>query len=283
MKRSTKNILLILLIIAILLLVYYFYIQSKEKEPIDGNLPVMELEEDETIAAPIVVFEADFNLPFPVAENQVLERPFYTLSYNKEHEQADWVAYKMYPFPDSLSVKRKDAFRPDPLIDGGSATLEDYKRSGYDRGHLAPAKALSFSKESMKESFFMSNMSPQVPMFNRGIWRFLEAQIYTWSKQSDSLYVVTGPVLNNPLGTIGENQVSIPHSYYKTIVRFKDGNATGIGFLLKNEKSPESYFDFVTSIDSLEQVTGINFYAQFPEELQNRIEANKEVESFIVE
>ncbi len=283
MKRSTKNILVILLIIAILVVVYYFYTKSKQKEPIDGDLPIVELEESETVPPATIVFEADFNLPFQVADNQVLVRPFYTLSYNKEHEQADWVAYKMYPFPDSSSVKRKDAFRPDPLIEGGSATLEDYKRSGYDRGHLAPAKAMSFSKESMKESFFMSNMSPQAPMFNRGIWRFLEAQIYTWSKESDSLYVVTGPVLDNPLGTIGENEVSIPHSYYKTIVRFKDGNVTGIGFLLKNEKSRQSYFDFVTSIDSLEQVTGINFYAKFPEELQSRIEANREVESFSVE
>jgi endonuclease G len=284
MKRSTKNILLILLILAILVAVYYFYTQSNQEQPIDGKLPVPELEDDENVKpSKTAAFKADFNLPFPIAENQVLVRPFYTLSYNKEHAQADWVAYKMFPFPDSLSVKRKDAFRPDPLIEGGSATLGDYKKSGYDRGHLAPAKALSFSKESMSESFYMSNMSPQVPMFNRGIWRFLEAQVYSWSKESDSLYVVTGPVLNDPLGTIGDNEVSIPHSYYKTIVRFKDGNISGIGFLLKNEKSPQSFFDFVTSIDSVEQATGIDFYAQFPEELQNRIEANKEVSSFAVE
>jgi len=281
MKRSAQNILLILLIITILAAVYYFYTTSQQKEPIEGDLPVIEIVEDET-AEPIV-FTADFNLPFPLAEHQVLMRPFYTLSYSQEHEQADWVAYKMLPFPDSLSVKRKDAFRPDPLIEGGSATLEDYKKSGYDRGHLAPAKAMSFSKESMKESFFMSNMSPQVPMFNRGIWRFLEAQVYDWSKESDSLYVVTGPVLDNPLGSIGENEVSIPRSYFKTIVRFKDGNTTGIGFLLKNEKSSQPYFDFVTSIDSIEQVTGINFYAQFPDELQNRVEANKKVSAFVVE
>lgn len=283
MNKSTRNILGSLLVIILLVVAFYYYWQF-EQVAIEGDL---NKESDETIEEvtkeETLLFGADFNLPIEVEDHQILARPYYTLSYNKTHEQADWVAYKMFPFPDSLSVKRKDAFRPDPLVEGGSATLEDYKRSGYDRGHLAPAKAMSFSKESMKESFFMSNMSPQAPMFNRGIWRFLEAQVYIWSKESDSLYVVTGPVLDNPLGTIGKNQVSIPRSYYKTIVRFQDGNITGIGFLLKNEKSKESYFDFATTIDSIEQVTGIDFYSSFPQDLQNRVEANKAVSAFIVE
>lgn len=221
-----------------------------------------------------------FNLPSELG-NQIIKRPFYTLSYNKTHEQADWVAYTMLPFPDSISVKRKDAFREDPLVEGGSATLDDYKKSGFDRGHLAPAKAMSFSKESMSESFFLSNMSPQVGIgFNRGIWRFLEAQVYKWSKESDSLYVVTGPVLDNPLGTIGENKVSIPRSYYKTILRFKGNEITGIGFLLKNEKSKESFFKFATSIDSIEKITGIDFYHEMDSILQSKVEANKKLSQF---
>ncbi len=279
MKKSTRNTLVFILVLIIIATVVYFYWQSQQEKNIEGDLNSLELNEEEKEES-AVVFKADFNLPIEVESHQIIPRPFYTLSYNKTHEQADWVAYKMYPFPDSLSVKRKDAFRPDPLVDGGSAALADYKKSGYDRGHLAPAKALSYSKESMKASFFLSNMSPQVGMFNRGIWRFLEAQVYKWSKESDSLYVVTGPVLDNPLGTIGENEVSIPRAYYKTIVRFKDGNVSGIGFLLKNEKSKQSYFDFVTSIDSIEQVTGIDFYHQFNKDLQDRIEKNKEVEKF---
>jgi endonuclease G len=121
------------------------------------------------------------------------------------------------------------------MVKKGSASLADYLKSGYDRGHLALVKALSYSKESMKASFFLSNMNSQVSMFNRGIWRFLEAQVYQWSKESDSLYLVTGPILDHPIGIIGKNNVSVPRSDYKTIVRFKDNKITGIGFLLKNE------------------------------------------------
>ena len=126
-------------------------------------------------------------------------------------------------------------------------------------------------------------MSPQASMFNRGIWRFLEAQVYQWSKESDSLYLVTGPILDHPIGIIGKNKVSVPRSYYKTIVRFKDNKITGIGFLLKNEKTKDSFFKFATSIDSIEQVTGIDFYEQTDDKLEARFEQNKHISAFIDE
>ena len=126
----------------------------------------------------------------------------------------------MYPFPDSLAVKRKDAFRPDPMVKKGSASLADCLKSGYDRGHLAPAKALSYSEESMKASFFLSNMSPQVSMFNRGIWRFLETSFINGLK-SVSLYLVWVLSLNHPIGIIGKNNVSVPRSDYKILFDLK--------------------------------------------------------------
>lgn len=278
MKSTTKNILIILLIVIIVVAIYFYWTSREHPASVKSNITEEKVVDESEEEAVIVAF----NLPSEIGTHQIIARPYYTLSYNNDHEQADWVAYTMYPFPDSLSVKRKDAFRPDPLVEGGSATLNDYKKSGYDRGHLAPAKALSYSKESMKASFFLSNMSPQVGSgFNRGIWRFLEAEVYKWSKESDSLYVVTGPVLDNPLGTIGESKVSVPRAYYKTIVRFKGEEVTGIGFLLKNEKSKENFSKFATSIDSIEQVTGIDFYQKMNDTLEMKIEANKEILKFI--
>jgi endonuclease G len=267
---------------------YSLYQQDNETQEPEETVEIVEtsvsnLTTSHTKVVDLKELLKPLGLPSEVDNHQVVQKKYYTLSFNPNHKQADWVAYTMYPFPDSMSVKRLGSFKADPDVIGGSATLADYKGSGYDRGHLAPAKALSYSKESMRQSFYLSNMSPQVPKFNQGIWRLLEAQVYKWSKESDSLYVVSGPVLDNPIGAIGESNVSIPRSYYKTIVRFSNGEVTGIGFLLENKKfgSKESYFKYVTSIDSIEQVTGIDFYYEFEDASEAKIESNKVVSEFI--
>ena len=280
MKSFNKSSTLAIIVVIILIGVLYFYWQPQQTS-IEGDLTEVEtvepIEKEEKIKEKEVVA---FNLPVEIG-NQIIVRPYYTLSYNNTHEQADWIAYTLYPLEDSLRVKRKDNFRADPEVEEGSASLKDYKGSGYDRGHLAPSKAMSYSKEAMNASFFMSNMSPQVPSFNRGIWKKLEAQVLDWSKESDSLYVVTGPVFDSPLGTIGENKVTIPRYYYKTILRFQKGSMTGLAFMLENKKSSASYFDFATSIDSIEKATGIDFYYQLNDDVEAKIEANKEVSKLV--
>ena len=222
----------------------------------------------------------DFSLPLKTV-NQVVKHQIYTLSYSESDEQAEWVAYKLFKNSINHSIKRKDNFRQDISITTGSATLKDYKNSGFDRGHLAPAKTMSYSKETMSDSFFMSNMSPQKPSFNRGIWKKLEEKVRDLILISDSLYIVTGPVLENSLGKIGENKVTIPSAYYKTIIRFKDDKLFGIGFLLKNEKSNRELSMFSVSIDSIEKVTGLNFFYQLDSVVQNRIERNSKYQYFI--
>ncbi len=279
MKKSTRNSVIFIILLVIVAAAVYYYNPVMDPPNVEADITEVS-EEKPAEEVKVIAFTKEFNQPAEVPDHQILYKPHYTLSYNKEHEQPDWVAYTLYPFPDSISVKRKNSFRPDPEVIGGSATLADYKRSGYDRGHLAPSKAFSFSKEAMKDTYFMSNMSPQLPGFNRDIWRKLEARIYSLSKESDSLYVVTGPVLDNILGSIGDNKVSIPRAYYKTVVKFKDGKINGLGFLLNNEKNSGSFWDFSTSIDSIEQVTGIDFYYQFEKSLQDRIESNTSMEGF---
>ena len=117
-------------------------------------------------------------LPSQQSNGQIVHHANYTLQYNEEHEQASWVAYRLTSHHlQNPSTKRKDNFRSDPKVKTGSATLSDYKGSGYDRGHLAPAADFKWSSTAMSESFYMSNMSPQVPGFNRGIWKKLESKI----------------------------------------------------------------------------------------------------------
>ena len=213
-------------------------------------------------------------LPNKVGSN-IVEHSHYTLGYNEEHEQASWVAYRLtgHLIQNPLT-KQKDDFRSDPKVKTGSATLSDYKGSGYDRGHLAPAADFKWSATAMSESFYMSNMSPQVPGFNRGIWKNMESTVRNWAVENDEIYIVTGPVLGNTLGSIGSNRVSIPSQYYKVILDYKEPDTKGIGIIMPNEKSDASLSFYAVSIDEVERVTGIDFFPELPDKIEKRIESN---------
>lgn len=147
----------------------------------------------------------------------------YTVCYEEKFEQAKWVAYRLTAaMCNNNEEERKDDFREDKAIKTGSAVPEDYKKTGYDRGHLCPAGDMAWSEIAMSESFYMSNMSPQEPKFNRGIWKTLESQVREWAKQEEELYIVTAGVLEKGLPTIGEkNKVAVPKLYYKVILDVK--------------------------------------------------------------
>jgi endonuclease G len=207
---------------------------------------------------------------------QIIHHKYYSLSYSEEDEQAEWVAYKIVSNK-LQNIDRTNDFREDPNIRTGSAEIYDYQGSGYDRGHLAPAKTMSLNETSMSESFYMSNMSPQIPGFNRGIWKRLEEKIRYWAEANDSLYVVTGPILDRPIDLIGDNDVTVPRAFYKTIVGFTNENIKGIAFVIPNQESDKSLYSYVVSIDEVEGITGIDFYYNLDSQIQNEVEANTNV------
>jgi len=209
----------------------------------------------------------------PISGEQIVYRSGYSLSYNEQHEQASWVAYALTADQVRGTVKRINDFRVDPEIKTGSASLSDYRGSGYDRGHLAPAADMKWSTTVMSESFYMSNMSPQNPSFNRGIWKRLENQLRQWALDEQKLHIVTGGVLKEGLDTIGENQVSIPEYFYKVVLDYEKPILKGIGFILRNEKSEMPLEKYAVSIDSVEQLTGIDFYYSLPDSIEDSIES----------
>ena len=175
-------------------------------------------------------------LGIPGKCDTLIDRPGYALGYIEYHEQAAFVIYKLTA-REALTkeVQRTNRFRRDPEIPTGSATTADYRRSGYDRGHLAPAADMAFSVQTMADSFFMSNMSPQKPAFNRGIWKRLEEQVRQIAIREKAIYVVTGPILpKKKTVTIGANQVTVPTHYYKVIFDLTPPRKI-IGFILPNE------------------------------------------------
>ncbi|MDP4209014.1 MAG: DNA/RNA non-specific endonuclease [Bacteroidota bacterium] len=195
-------------------------------------------------------------------DGQVVEYSGFTLKYVEKFEQSEWVMYLLTRNMVAETVaKRSNNFRPDPNISTYSATPADYKGSGYDKGHLCPAGDMRWSAQAMSETFFMSNMSPQKPAFNRGIWKHLEEKVREWATNNDSIVVISGPVLKDGLNTIGtKNKVSVPLLYYKVIADISYPTYKTIAFVMKNEGYDKSIYDFAVSVDSVEHLTGMDFF-----------------------
>ncbi len=227
-------------------------------------------------AQPIPSTEGSDNLAYgiPGKADYIVDREGYALGYSEYHEQASWVIYRMtYEEATAKVANREDNFREDPQIPSGSATLADYKKSGKDRGHLAPAADMSFSIKTMDESFYMSNMSPQEPDFNRGIWKDLEAQVRSFAITEKDIYVVTGPILpQTKTITIGPNKVTVPDRYYK-VVWSRTPPGKMIGFILPNAGSTKSLQSFAVTVDKVEAETGLDFFSEIPQPQQEQLES----------
>ena len=221
-----------------------------------------------------LLFSQQLELPKFAPSDQIVHHSNYTLNYSELHEQAEWVAYTLSSSDVYGSVGRTNDFRADPKVKTGSASLSDYKGSGYDRGHLAPAGDMKSTYTAMSESFYMSNMSPQKPGFNRGIWKKLEGNVRNWASDNGEIYVVTGPILSGSYPSIGSNQVSIPNYYYKVILDYKEPEIKGIGFVLPHQKSSSSIQSFAVTIDEVERKTGIDFFHTLPDDVEEQIESD---------
>jgi endonuclease G len=202
----------------------------------------------------------------------VIHHQYYSLSYIEKHEQAEWVAYTVTPQHLKRTKYERPKFTQDPKIYTASAHLKNFKKSGYDRGHLCPAADMKISKQAYEDTFYTSNVSPQLPEFNKGVWNRLENKVRYWVTKYDGLFVITGGVLENNLNTIGPESVSVPKFYYKILLDDSRGKYSAIAFLVPHEKSDKPLYEFVVSVRTIEALTGIDFFYQLPQEIQDEIE-----------
>lgn len=206
----------------------------------------------------------------------IIEHGFFTLSYSENHEQAEWVAYPLLKEHISSNEFKRPYFIEDREIETKSADWRSYKNSGFDRGHLCPAADRLFSYEAFHETFLTSNISPQNKEFNSGIWNKLEQQTRRWAKKYDGVYVVTGGVLKENLNRIGYEKVSVPEYFYKIIVDFSDKKPKAIAFIIPNQATSNSFYEYVTTIDEIEEITGIDFFSEMDAKTQNALESKLE-------
>lgn len=199
--------------------------------------------------------------------NLYLCRDGYVVGYNYQTKQASWVAFKLTKAKVANKLKREDRFKEDsdvPFV--YRSTLDDYKRSGYDRGHLASYASMDFSKKSADESFYMSNMSPQKAGLNRQGWERLETDERIWTNMYDGIYVYTGPVYKKQKvhKTIGDNKVAVPNSYFKII--YVPSKNKAIAFVMPNARVDKKKIEnYRTSIKDIENLTGLHFLTNIPD------------------
>lgn len=203
----------------------------------------------------------------------IVKHDHFLLSYSEPHEQAEWVGYALKKEHLTYDDRKRPYFIEDPNVRTKSADWRNYKHSGYDRGHLCPAGDRRFSEYAYNETFYTSNISPQDREFNAGIWNQLENKIRRWVKKEGTHYVFTGGILEKNLKGIGDEDVAVPKYFYKIIAKGNSSNIEAIAFLMPNKPSGKSIKSFVVPIDEIEQLTGIDFFKELPNEGQQKLES----------
>lgn len=212
--------------------------------------------------------------------SQQISHKAYTVDYNEEWRLANWVAYSLDSSQTKGPVERYTQFNPDPQVKGATAQWWDYKNSRYDRGHLVPAGDMKWDATAMCECFYLSNICPQNHEFNEGDWNYLENRVRGWANFHGKVYVACGPVVSEHPETIGENCIAVPDSFYKVVLCNMRGTWKAIGFVYANNGTHHNLNYYVRTVDDVERLTGIDFFHQLPDEVENQAEREVDWEAW---
>lgn len=208
---------------------------------------------------------------------QIIDREGYALGFHQAWRNAVWVQYRLTAIEAGTVIcGRTDDFREDPEVIG-CATLLDYVRSGYDRGHLAPSADMRWDRRVQSESFFMSNMTPQHPNLNRGVWADLEREVRRYALREGSVVIATGPVFFGKEAKYIGNRVLVPDACYKVIYDETEPRKM-IGFIIPNRKCPKDFYLYAVTVDEVERITGLDFFCAV--EGADMLEAALDVEAW---
>lgn len=245
-------------------------------EALRQRLPEPSAETTQTTYADLTADGVLLPAPLKSTPEKILVRRGYTVSYNLEHNLPNWVAWELTPEKLIERESRTDKFLPDPDLPADKAvTTDDYKRSGWDRGHMCPAADNRWHWRAMQESFFMTNICPQHHNLNRGDWKELEDACRDWAQKEGKIYIVCGPILyRQKHQTIGhEHRITVPEAFFKVVLCPGSTPPRAIGFIYKNTAGNHPLDSYVNSVDQVERITGIDFFPALPDEVEDRVEA----------
>lgn len=211
----------------------------------------------------------------------ILKRMAYSLSYDPELLIPNWVAWQLTAEHVDGNIERDHTYYEDEEVPQPRATNEDYRGSGWSRGHMCPAGDNKWDEVAMRESNLLTNICPQHASLNSGLWNVIERDCRKWAKKYGELYIVCGPVLlNREHETIGPNKVVVPEAFFKVILRLKP-EPTAIGFVVRNNEGTKKKDQYINTVDEVERITGIDFFPSLPDEIENIVEANADINEWI--
>lgn len=209
----------------------------------------------------------------------VIKHTGHTLSYNPSAMLPYWVAYQLKATDMEGNAERAQSFSPDPSEKLKKYTLAEhwhYTRSGWCRGHMAPAGDMKYSQEAMNDSFYTTNICPMDMTFNNGIWKRLEEKIRKLAIEFGSVYIITGPIIEKNInGKVGESNIIVPDAFYKAILVPYNNSYVSIGFIMKNEAAPKGskLRDYTVTVDELEILIGRDLFTNLDAATAKKVES----------
>lgn len=197
----------------------------------------------------------------------------FTISYNPDNKTPDWVGWELLASETDGPAPRAKKFWADPEIEN-SPYPDDYRNSGYDKGHMCPAADQKWSFDAMNDCFVMTNMTPQTHALNAGAWNTLENKERIWAQRDSALIIVAGPIYaETDKERIGPNGVRVPSAFFKVLLAPYVKNPRAIGFVYPNMKAPGNMQNYSMSVDEVEKLTGLDFFSSLPDDLEEKIES----------
>jgi endonuclease G len=242
------------------------------RQPIDGLMKLV-------VALLLALLRVSAQAPFgsPACPGEPADRIFFFTCHSPNYKAPLWVGHTLNAAElGAAAASRPSRFRQDRDLTSPGAADRDYRFSGFHRGHLAPAADFS-SPEAVRATFLLSNAVPQKPSVNTGPWRRLEAAIRRAARTAHRVHVFTGALFEGELKTIGPNQVAVPSHTYKVVLVIQDGCATMFAAIVPNQDNlPASLDQFTVTVDEVEQRTGLDFFSELEDALENDLESRRE-------
>lgn len=206
-------------------------------------------------------------------DNRMLNYRGFTVAFNPSKHQPNYTVWTLEEGETDGPYSRNDVkFLPDNNV-SGCATLADYKNSGFDRGHMAPAADMKWSKQAMADCHLLTNMCPQDNRLNAGAWATVEKNSRKWATKHGPLVIIAGPVLSDRLTrTIGASAIPVPERFFKVILAPQANPPMGIAFIMPNSYVQGGAQTTVTSIDQVETITGFDFFSALPDNIEAEVE-----------